>query len=185
MTVFWGLILALPLLVTGGGIVFAGKATDRIIRKFEASRRVAGVLTVVAWFWTAYECHTIGIDVFDMLLKIFPGQLWLMAAGLSYLTIIWMPDHLSVRALTAILMLFPASLFRTTRLLTPDSGFAMVHILVVTGYVAAVIGMYGMFYPWRYEKAYDLVAARPKLRQALGWVLMVWGAAVLTAGIAI
>ena len=185
MTIFWGLILALPLLATGGGFVFAGKSTDRMVRRFESSRPVAGVLTVIAWFWTAYECHTIGIDVFDMCLKLFPGQLWLMAAVLSYLTIIWMPDNLSVRALSAVFMLFPASLFRTTRLLVPDSGFALVHILVATGYVAAVIGMYGMFYPWRYEKAYDRVASRPKLLKALGWVLMAWGLAVLTAGIAI
>lgn len=185
MTIFWGLILALPLLATGGGIVFAGKATDKTIRNFETSRWAAGSLTVLAWFWTAYECHTIGIDVFDMFLKAFPGQLWLMAAGLSYLTIIWMPANLSVRALSAILMLFPASLFRTTRLLVPGSGFAMVHILVVTGYLAAIIGMYGMFYPWRYEKAYAWIAARPRMLKALGWLFLAWGAAILTAGFAI
>ena len=28
----------------------------------------AKILTAAAWFWTAYECDTIGIDVFDMLL---------------------------------------------------------------------------------------------------------------------
>ena len=28
--------------------------------------KVAMALTAVAWFWTAYECDTIGIDVFDM-----------------------------------------------------------------------------------------------------------------------
>ena len=52
---------------------------------------LAKVLVVIAWFWTAYECDTIGIDVFDMLLKRFPGQVWIMAAVLSYLTVIWMP----------------------------------------------------------------------------------------------
>ena len=31
--------------------------------------KLAMVLTAIAWFWTAYECDTIGIDVFDMLLK--------------------------------------------------------------------------------------------------------------------
>ena len=53
--------------------------------------KLAMVLTAIAWFWTAYECETIGIDVFDMLLKRFPGQVWIMAAALTYLTIIWMP----------------------------------------------------------------------------------------------
>ena len=45
--------------------------------------KAAMVLTAIAWFWTAYECDTIGIDVFDMLLKRFPGQLWIMAAVLT------------------------------------------------------------------------------------------------------
>ena len=43
-------------------------------------KALTAVLVVVAWFWTAYECDTIGIDVFDMLLKRFPGQVWVMAA---------------------------------------------------------------------------------------------------------
>ena len=59
-------------------------------------------LVAVDWFWTAHECNTIGIDVFDMLLKRFPGQLWLMAAVLTYLTIIWMPEHLLTRAVSGL-----------------------------------------------------------------------------------
>ena len=114
---------------------------------------LAKVLVVIAWFWTAYECDTIGIDVFDMLLKRFPGQLWIMAAVLSYLTIIWMPKNLLTRAIMGIFMLIPAELFKVTRPLVPDSGFAPVQIVVIIAYVLAVIGMYGMFYPWRIEAA--------------------------------
>ena len=58
--------------------------------------KLAMVLTAIGWFWTAYECDTIGIDVFDMLLKRFPGQVWIMAAVLTYLTIIWMPKNLKL-----------------------------------------------------------------------------------------
>ena len=114
---------------------------------------LAKVLVVIAWFWTAYECDTIGIDVFDMLLKRFPGQVWIMAAVLSYLTIIWMPKNLLTRAVLGIFMLIPAELFKVTRPLVPDSGFAPIQIVVVLAYVLAVIGMYGMFYPWRIEAA--------------------------------
>ena len=115
--------------------------------------KIAMVLTAIGWFWTAYECDTIGIDVFDMLLKRFPGQVWIMAAVLSYLTIIWMPKNLLTRAIMGIFMLIPAELFKVTRPLVPDSGFAPVQIVVVIAYVLAVIGMYGMFYPWRIEAA--------------------------------
>jgi hypothetical protein len=113
---------------------------------------LTAVLVVLAWFWTAYECHTIGIDVFDMLLKIFPGQVWIMAAVLSYLTWIWMQKHLLTRAVMGIFMLIPAELFRFTRPILPESGFAPVQIVVAVAYILAIIGMYGMFYPWRIEK---------------------------------
>ena len=152
MIAFWGLFLGMPLLAFGGAAFFASAKTSAFVDWFKTSRRVALALTIIGWFWTAYECDTIGIDVFDMLLKRFPGQLWIMAAVLSYLTFIWMPKNLPVRALTGILMLIPAELFKTTRLLVPASGFAAVHVFVVTAYVGAVIGMYGMFYPWRLER---------------------------------
>ena len=123
-------------------------------------RVLAAVLTLIAWFWTAYECDTIGIDVFDMLLKRFPGQLWIMAGVLSYLTVIWMPQNLLTRALMGIFMLIPAELFKFTRPILPESGFAPVQIVVAIAYVLAIIGMYGMFYPWRIEKAVKWLCAR-------------------------
>ena len=115
--------------------------------------KAAMVLTAIGWFWTAYECHTIGIDVFDMLLKRFPGQVWIMAAVLTYLTIIWMPKHLLTRSVMGIFMLIPAELFKLTRPMLPESGFAPVQIVVAVAYLLAIVGMYGMFYPWRIETA--------------------------------
>ena len=144
--------------------------------------KLAMVLTAIAWFWTAYECDTIGIDVFDMLLKRFPGQLWIMAAVLTYLTIIWMPKNLPVRALMGVFMLIPAELFKATRPLLPDSGFAPVTILVILGYVLAVIGMYGMFYPWRIESALDRILSNAKAARAFGAALAAFGAAAIVAG---
>jgi len=182
MAIFWGLILGIPLLAFGGGSLYSAEGTSRFIEWFKSSRRVALALTVFAWFWTAYECDTIGIDVFDMVLKRFPGQLWIMAAVLSWLTFIWMPANLSVRALTGILMLIPAELFKTTRPILPDGGFAAVHILVVTAYIGAIVGMYGMFYPWRLEKGmrwFQDCAARLRL---LGVLCVAWGAALAASG---
>lgn len=185
MITVWGLILGIPLLAFGGGVLVSADRSAGLIGRFEASRKAALALTVAAWLWTAYECDTIGIDVFDMLLKIFPGQLWLMAAVLSYLTWIWMAPNLPVRALTAIWMLIPAELFKTTRLLVPDSGFALVHLFVVTAYLGAVAGMYGMFYPWRLEAAMAwIVKSRVRFR-ILGAACAVWGLALILAGMVI
>ena len=119
------------------------------------SDMVAAVLTAIAWFWTAFECNTIGIDVFDMiLLKERTGGLfvWILAAVLTVLTFLWMRPHLITRAVMAIFMLAPATVFRWTRLHLPESGFSPVQLLVGFMYVLAVIGMYGMFYPWKIEK---------------------------------
>ena len=120
---------------------------------------VAAVLTAVAWFWTAYECDTIGIDVFDMILmKEHMGGffVWVLAAVLTVLTFLWMRPHLITRAIMAIFMLLPATVFRFTRLMVPESGFAPVQLLVGFMYVLAVIGMYGMFYPWKIEKIFGI-----------------------------
>ena len=131
-----------------------------IVRVMKFKKALTAVLVAVAWFWTAYECDTIGIDVFDMLLKRFPGQLWIMAAVLSYLTWIWMPKHLLTRAVMGIFMLIPAELFKVTRPILPDGGFAPVQIVVAIAYILAIIGMYGMFYPWRIEKALGFLFRR-------------------------
>ncbi len=120
---------------------------------------LAAVLTAVAWFWTAFECSTIGIDVFDMiLLKERTGGLfvWVLAAVLTVLTIRWMRPHLVTRGIMAIFMLAPAEVFKFTRAMVPDHGFAPVQILVGFMYVLAVIGMYGMFYPWKIERIFGI-----------------------------
>ena len=185
MTTFWGLILGLPLLAFGGGIVYSAEKASRFVEWFKSSRAVALVLTVFAWFWTAHECNTIGIDVFDAILKRFPGQLWIMAAVLSWLTFIWMPANLSVRALTGILMLIPAELFKTTRPLLPDGGVAAVHVFVVTAYVGAIVGMYGMFYPWRLEKGMRWFQSSAPRFRLLGGMCILWGLAIVAAGFCI
>ena len=125
----------------------------------KSSDALAAVLTAVAWFWTAFECNTIGIDVFDMILmKERTGGffVWFLAAVLTVLTFLWMRPHLITRAVMAIFMLLPATVFRFTRLMVPESGFAPVQLLVGLMYVLAVIGMYGMFYPWKVEKVFGI-----------------------------
>lgn len=184
MIIFWGFAIGLPLLAYGGAIFVSVDGVKRFSHWFENSRAVAAAITIPAWFWTAYECHIIGIDVFDRFTKIFPGQLWIMAAVLSWLTIIWMPKNLSVRALCGILMLMPASLFDVTHLYRPAAGviFAPVDVFVYVAYILLVIGMYGMFYPWRAEKFLDLILAKAWSQRLFASILIVVGAALIAIG---
>lgn len=114
------------------------------------------ILVAFAWLWTAYECDTIGIDVFDaILLKQQTHGLfvWLLVPILTRLTIIWMPECLITRAIMGIFMLIPAEVLPLVRPYLPDSGFAPIQLITIFVYLLAVIGMYGMFYPWNIEKA--------------------------------
>lgn len=184
MITLWGFILGLPLLAFGGAILVCRDKATRFSLWFENNRTVAAVLTVIAWFWTAWECDNIGIAVFDNLLKIFPFQLWIMAAVLSYLTIIWMPKNLSVRALTGLMMLMPASLFRTTHMYRPEAGtvFAAIDIFVYFAYIVIIIGMYGMFYPWRAEKFLAILLGRKNRAMVFGGILVTTAIALITTG---
>lgn len=130
-----------------------------------AKKILTWVLVAIAWFWTAYECDTIGIDVFDAILfkEATNGAfVYLLAIGLIPLTIAWMPNNLLTRAVMGIFMLIPAELFKVTRPLVPDSGFSPIQLLVGLAYLLAIIGMYGMFYPWRIEKALLFIFKRSK-----------------------
>ena len=128
-------------------------------------KTITWVLVTIAWLWTAYECDTIGIDVFDMiLLKSQTGGLfvWLLALGLIPLTVAWMPKYLLTRAVCGIFMLIPAELFKVTRPMLPDGGFAPVQLVVAVAYILAIIGMFGMFYPWRLEAVIKFFAGASK-----------------------
>ena len=185
MIAVWGFLIGLPLLAFGGALVFFPEAVRRFSLWYRVSSVVAAVLTAIAWFWTAYECDTIGIDAFDAVTKMFPGELWILAVVLSFLTYFWMPRSLPVRALTGIMMLVPAALFRTTHAYRPPQGtlFAAVDLFVIVAYIGAVIGMYGMFYPWRLEKGLDAVLARRWACAALGAVMSVTGIALVAIGL--
>ena len=152
---FWTLLTVTPLLAFALGAVFARRATLGAVERFFASLPAAWVLTTVAWVWTAYECDTIGVDVFNsLLLKDATGGMfvWALALVLIPLTVSWMREHLPCRALMGVLMLLPAEALKATRPFNPAWGsFAPVQLLVLLLYVYAVIGMFGMFYPWHIE----------------------------------
>ncbi len=184
MITIWGLLLGIPLLAFGGACVISPALVRRFTQWFRVSVPVASCLTALAWFWTAWECDNLGIEAIDRFTKAFPGELWILAAVLIPLTVAWMPKNLPVRALSGILMLLPALLFRTTRLYRPPAGtwFASVDIFVYTAYIGVIIGMYGMFYPWRLEKGMDLVLAREWSARAFGGSCALLGLVLIIIG---
>lgn len=181
MILLFNIALLSPLIVFGALCLFAPVTARRVARHLRDSTGISAAIAVVAWFWAAYECHIIGIDVFDMVLKVFPGEVWILAAVLSFLTVIWMRENLFVRAVSGILMLFPARYFPVSFDYLPFSGFAPIHVSVAAAYILAVAGMYGMFYPWRIEKAVSWLLSSDIRSRIAGTVLFLAGLSIAAA----
>lgn len=185
MIAVWGFIIGLPLLAFGGAVALWPAKARAFTHWFRDSRPVAAVLTAVAWIWTAYEVDNLGIEAIDRFTKAFPGEVWILAVVLIPLTVAWMPKNLPVRALTGIMMLLPAELFKTTHAYRPPAGtwFAPVDLFVYAAYLGAIIGMYGMFYPWRLEKGMDIVHSRTWLSRLVGGLAALLGIGIIATGI--
>ena len=162
----WFILLGVPTFALGlFALLFTARAAEQC-KSFPRNTIAGWILCAIGWIWTAYECHTIGIDVFDKFLKAFPFELPVLAVVLTVLTCWWMPNLLPIRGVCAIFMLFPAELFPVIRLC--DTPWRLT--LVVFAY-----GMFGMFSPWRIRQALAWMAAAPARVRAAGIVLAAIG----------
>ena len=182
---FWFFVLGVPLFGYGLFTVLKPQLATRFLLAFPRNRTAAQVLCAAAWLWTAYEIDTIGIEVFDRIVRRLwffssdiPGMVWILAIILTVLTCLWMENLLSLRALSALLMLFPAELFPAVRLC--DTSWRLT--LVVFAYICAVTGMIGMFYPWHLRRLLTWRAEKPSRVLAFGATYLAIGALFLVLG---
>ena len=176
---FWFFFLGLPLLVYGLASVLKPDLTAKALLAFPRHRLAGQILCAVGWLWTAYECDTIGIDVFDKYLKAFPGELWILAVVLTILTCWWMENLLPIRGVAAVCMLFPGELFPAVRLCDTSWRIA----LVVFAYLCAIFGMFAMFYPWWIRKGFSWMSSRPSVLRGTGGAFVAVGALFALLGV--
>ena len=110
---FWFLVLGVPLFGYGLFTVIRPQLATRFLQAFPRNRVAGQALCAAAWLWTAYEIDTIGIEVFDRIVRRLwffssdiPGMVWILAIVLTVLTCLWMENLLPLRALSALFMLF-------------------------------------------------------------------------------
>ena len=182
---FWFFVLGVPLFGYGLFTVLKPQMAARFLQALPRNRAAGQALCAAAWLWTAYEVDTIGIEVFDRIVRRLwflssdiPGMVWILAIVLTVLTCLWMDNLLSLRAISALFMLFPAELFPAVR--QCDTSWRLT--LVVFAYVCAVIGMFGMFYPWHLRRALDWRVAKPARVTAFGAAYLAIGALFLVLG---
>jgi hypothetical protein len=177
----WFFLLGIPLAAFGLFAVARSSAAAKALVAFPRNK-VAGIaLCALAWLSTAYELDTIGIEVFDRFLKAFPFQLWILAFILTILTCWWMPNLLPIRGLSAIFMLFPAEMFHAIRLEPTQWRL----VLVVIAYTCIILGMFGMFYPWRIRQALAWLADKPVRVAAIGATTLALGSLCIVLGVLI
>ena len=185
MLTFWFFVLGIPLALGGAfALVCPAKAAELLV-KFPRNALAGVVLCALGWFGTAYEVDTIGIDVFDRIVRRFwflssdvPGAVWIWAIVLTVLTCLWMSNLLPIRGVAAIFMLFPAELFPSIRLC--DTAWRLT--LVVFAYLCASAGMFAMFYPWRIRQVWAWLAESRTRVLVYGVFHAVWGALFLVLG---
>lgn len=182
---FWFFVLGVPLFGYGLFTVLKPQMAARFLQALPRNRAAGQALCAAAWLWTAYEVDTIGIEVFDRIVRRLwflssdiPGMVWILAIVLTVLTCLWMDNLLSLRAISALFMLFPAELFPAVR--QCDTSWRLT--LVVFAYVCAVVGMFGMFYPWHLRRALDWRVAKPARVTAFGAAYLAIGALFLVLG---
>ena len=182
---FWFFVLGVPLFGYGLFTVLKPQMAARFLQALPRNRAAGQALCAAAWLWTAYEVDTIGIEVFDRIVRRLwflssdiPGMVWILAIVLTVLTCLWMDNLLSLRAISALFMLFPAELFPAVR--QCDTSWRLT--LVVFAYVCAVVGMFGMFYPWHLRRALDWRVAKPLRVTAFGAAYLGIGALFLVLG---
>lgn len=179
--ILWFFALGVPLLAYGIFAVARPSLAAKALVAFPRNHAAGAALCAIGWLWTAYELDTIGIEIFDRFLKAFPFELWILAVVLTGLTCWWMANLLPIRGLSAILMLFPAELFPVIML--EDTQWRL--SLVVFAYACAIVGMFGMFYPWRIRQLLAWISASPcRVRVSAAFPLAI-GALYLVLGCAL
>lgn len=186
MLTFWFFVLGIPLALGGLFTLVRPDLAARLLVGFPRCRAAGYALCAVGWFGTAYEVDTIGIDVFDKIVRRFwflssdvPGAVWLLAVVLTVLTCLWMENLLPIRGIAAVFMLFPAELFPSIRLCETPWRLT----LVVFAYLAASAGMFAMFYPWRVRQAWAWLAASRRRVLVYGVCHAAWGLLFLALGV--
>ena len=183
---FWFFILGAPLAMFGVLCLILAGSAAAALRSFPRSRIAGVVLCAAAWFWTAYEIDALGIEVIDRIVQRLwflsapiPGAVWIWALILTFLTCWWMENLLPIRAVCAFAMLFPGDMFPDIRLCDTHWRLA----LVVFAYVVCIIGMWGMFYPWRIRQFMAWIAGDARRVRTSGAVLSAIGALFIALGV--
>jgi uncharacterized protein YjeT (DUF2065 family) len=171
---FWCYALGLVCLLFGGFALVRPSDASRVLNAFPRNKISGYVLSVIAWVWAGWAFSQMDIDFINPHKYLLPF-LVLVCIPLTWF---WMGNLLPCRALGGILTLFPHGLFLVTR--SHPSQWRLV--LVTLAYIAIVMGMMYLLYPWKMRKQIIWITARPTLFRAVGAIGAALGILMIALG---
>ncbi len=171
----WSLLLGAILLAKGLFALMAPAQAGQVARAFARHVWTGRTLAAGAWAWAGWAAYSMPIDFMTPIRPWIPF-LTLAAIPLSWY---WMDDLLSCRAAGGLLVLFPCPLLLAAREETSPLRLA----LVIFSYLAIVIGMTLILYPYYLRRWLDWCAAKPVRMLISGVLSTALGAVFLALGL--
>lgn len=160
----WCLIVGVALAILAALPLFAPAKASAAMRRFPRSVIAGVVISTLAFAWAAAIVLVAPLDF------IAPWKLWIAGALMvsAPLSWFWMSPLLACRALGGILVLLPAPVLLSARMV--DSPCRLV--MVVLMYVFAVLGMDFIMAPYHLRDALSWIAAKPSRVRVAGALLL-------------
>ena len=171
----WSLLLGAILLVKGLFILCARSQATQLAKGFSRHVWTGRVLATGAWAWAGWALYTMPLELLQPIRQWIP-LLTVIAIPLSWY---WMADLLSCRAVGGLLVLFPCPLLLAVR----ENLSPLRLALVIFAYLAIVVGMTLILYPYFLRRWIDWTVARPARLQIAGALSAALGAFFVVLGL--
>jgi len=171
----WSLLLGGLLLAKGIFLLAARPQAERMAKGFARHVWTGRVLATFAWIWAGWALYVMPLELLQPIRQWIP-LLVLAAIPLSWY---WMAELLSCRAMGGLLVLFPCPLLLAVR----EEPSPLRLALVIFAYLAIVIGMTLILYPYYLRRWIAWAITRPLRMQLAGAASAALGAFFVALGL--
>ena len=171
----WSLLLGTILLIKGIFLLSARAQAAQVAKGFARNVWAGRILATFAWAWAGWALYVMPLELLTSIRQWIP-ILILVAIPLSWF---WMADLLSCRALGGLLVLFPCPLM----LAVHEDPSPLRLALVIFAYLAIILGMTLILYPYYLRRWIDWCVAQPVRLQLAGAASAVLGAFFVALGL--
>jgi len=171
----WALLLGGLMLAKGIFLLAARPQAEQMARAFARHVWTGRAIATLAWIWAGWALYVMPLELLQPIRQWIP-LLVLAAIPLSWY---WMADLLSCRAVGGLLVLFPCPLLLAVR----EDPSPLRLALVIFAYLAIIIGMTLILYPYYLRRWIAWCIARSIRMQVAGAASVALGAFFVVLGV--